>query len=50
MKAMKSNEGPPNKRVLNEFIDLCEQMGWHHWCAHYKNVLLKQFPAKHALI
>jgi hypothetical protein len=27
----KSNEGPPNKSALQEFIDLCQEMGWHHW-------------------
>jgi len=50
LKMLKSNEGAPNKKVLNEFISLCDQMEWHHWTAHYKNLLLKQFPPKQPLI
>jgi len=50
LKCLKSNEGPPNKKAVAEFISLCEEMGWEHWSAHYKNVLLKQFPAKQSLL
>jgi hypothetical protein len=47
---LKSNEGAPNKELINEFISLCEEMGWEHWTEHYKNLLRKQFPAKQPLL
>ena len=50
LKLLKSNEGPPKKKLLTEFIALCEQMGWMHWSVHYKDVQLKLFPAKLALL
>ncbi|EKX54447.1 tripeptidyl peptidase II [Guillardia theta CCMP2712] len=46
LKVMKSNEGPPSKKIVSELEAIAEQMGWTHWKFYYVNLKQKFFPKK----
>jgi tripeptidyl-peptidase II len=49
LRVMKSKEGAPSKRVMEELRDLAAQVGWKHWQAYYEEMLLKCFPGTYTL-
>ncbi len=49
LRVMKSKEGAPSKRIIEELRDLSAQVGWKHWQAYYEEMLLKCFPGAYPL-